>query len=65
MEINSSGFFLYCGYGTYIAIMRILEAVSIGDFFLTEEELITSRMIAQLYKTVKYQCIIVKRPLVL
>lgn len=33
------------GYGTYIAIMHILEAVSIGDFFLTEEELITSRYV--------------------
>lgn len=41
--------------------MNILEVVSIGDLFLTEEELITSRMIAQLYKTIKYQCIIVKR----
>lgn len=39
--------------------MHILEAVSTRVFFLTDEELITSRMIAQLYKTVKipmYHC---------
>lgn len=54
------------GYGTYIAIMHILEAVSIGDFLNNSDwrgidHIKLCRMIAQLYKTIKYQCIIVKR----